>query len=156
MARTCSIFAWYSCGNSQLSTRSIRFHEPWRLGNGQLRITGFFLKRNFLFFLSFLFFFICFQFYFSFFSVVQDQRVALKFVQNHISSFGGDPFAVTIVGHDAGAVSVGLHMLSPLSKSKTKASTYYIRSFTVNFCYIFSFNSFLFRSFSFGIWYVWS
>uniref|UniRef100_A0A914ZCY3 Carboxylesterase type B domain-containing protein n=2 Tax=Parascaris univalens TaxID=6257 RepID=A0A914ZCY3_PARUN len=46
---------------------------------------------------------------------IQDQRTALQFVRDHISSFGGDPQAVTIVGHDAGAVSVGLHMLSPLS-----------------------------------------
>ncbi|GMT04262.1 hypothetical protein PENTCL1PPCAC_26436, partial [Pristionchus entomophagus] len=45
-----------------------------------------------------------------------DQRMALNWVKDYISSFGGDPQAVTIVGHDAGGVSVGLHMLSPLSK----------------------------------------
>ncbi|GMT33460.1 hypothetical protein PFISCL1PPCAC_24757 [Pristionchus fissidentatus] len=45
-----------------------------------------------------------------------DQRMALEWVRDHISSFGGDPQAITLVGHDAGGVSVGLHMLSPLSK----------------------------------------
>lgn len=48
---------------------------------------------------------------------IQDQRVALQWIQQHIQSFGGDPRAVTIVGHDAGAVSGGIHMLSPLSKN---------------------------------------
>lgn len=36
-------------------------------------------------------------------------------MRDHITSFGGDPQAITLVGHDAGAVSVGLHMLSHLS-----------------------------------------
>lgn len=49
---------------------------------------------------------------------LQDQRQALIWVRDYISSFGGDPQAVTIVGHDAGGVSVGLHMLSPRSKSQ--------------------------------------
>uniref|UniRef100_A0A915PEC8 Ribosomal protein L23/L25 N-terminal domain-containing protein n=1 Tax=Setaria digitata TaxID=48799 RepID=A0A915PEC8_9BILA len=39
---------------------------------------------------------------------LEDQRIALQFVQHHIASFGGDPRQVTIVGHDAGAVSVDL------------------------------------------------
>ncbi|VDM75392.1 unnamed protein product [Strongylus vulgaris] len=48
---------------------------------------------------------------------LMDQRLALQFVRDHIASFGGDPQAITVAGHDAGAVSVGMHMLSPLSKS---------------------------------------
>ncbi|WKY14608.1 hypothetical protein Q1695_000276 [Nippostrongylus brasiliensis] len=48
---------------------------------------------------------------------LMDQRLALQWVRDNIASFGGDPQAVTIVGHDAGAVSVGMHMLSPMSKS---------------------------------------
>uniref|UniRef100_A0A915EIJ8 Guanine nucleotide-binding protein subunit gamma n=1 Tax=Ditylenchus dipsaci TaxID=166011 RepID=A0A915EIJ8_9BILA len=48
---------------------------------------------------------------------IQDQRMALSWVQQHIASFGGDPQAVTIVGHDAGAVSAGIHMLSPYSRN---------------------------------------
>uniref|UniRef100_A0A7I4Z1D1 COesterase domain-containing protein n=2 Tax=Haemonchus contortus TaxID=6289 RepID=A0A7I4Z1D1_HAECO len=48
---------------------------------------------------------------------LMDQRLALQWIRDHIPAFGGDPQAVTIVGHDAGGVSVGMHMLSPLSKS---------------------------------------
>ncbi|KAL7080090.1 hypothetical protein ACQ4LE_000284 [Meloidogyne hapla] len=48
---------------------------------------------------------------------IQDQRAALNFVRQHIYAFGGDPNAVTIVGHDSGAVSGGIHMLSPLSRN---------------------------------------
>ncbi|TKR82195.1 hypothetical protein L596_015956 [Steinernema carpocapsae] len=47
----------------------------------------------------------------------QDQRVAMEWVKNYVGQFGGDPQAVTLVGHDAGAVSVGLHTLSPYSKN---------------------------------------
>ncbi|CAD5228940.1 unnamed protein product [Bursaphelenchus okinawaensis] len=52
---------------------------------------------------------------------IQDQRCALQWIQQHIAAFGGNPGAVSIVGHDAGAVSAGIHMLSPLSKGLFKA-----------------------------------
>ncbi|XP_076462139.1 acetylcholinesterase-like [Babylonia areolata] len=45
-----------------------------------------------------------------------DQVEALKWVKANIASFGGDPNRVTIDGHSAGGCSVGLLMLSPLSK----------------------------------------
>ncbi|GBP64397.1 Esterase FE4 [Eumeta japonica] len=46
----------------------------------------------------------------------KDQVVALQWVQRNIRAFGGNPCSVTICGYSAGAVSVGLHMLSPMSK----------------------------------------
>lgn len=44
-----------------------------------------------------------------------DQLEALKWVQRHIASFGGDPDEVTVFGESAGAISIALHLLSPLS-----------------------------------------
>ncbi|KZL09463.1 Para-nitrobenzyl esterase [Pseudovibrio axinellae] len=43
---------------------------------------------------------------------LQDQQVALQWVQKHISSFGGDPTQVTVFGQSSGAMMVGLHMFS--------------------------------------------
>ncbi|KAK3583096.1 hypothetical protein CHS0354_036832 [Potamilus streckersoni] len=45
-----------------------------------------------------------------------DQVQALIWVQENIHHFGGDPRQVTIVGHSAGAMNVGVLMLSPLAK----------------------------------------
>ncbi|KAG0646649.1 Secreted lipase [Hyphodiscus hymeniophilus] len=39
-----------------------------------------------------------------------DQRLALEWVQQHISAFGGDPENVTIFGESVGATSVGFQM----------------------------------------------
>ncbi|XP_005109814.2 acetylcholinesterase [Aplysia californica] len=47
---------------------------------------------------------------------LHDQIMAFKWVQQNIASFGGDPAKVTVEGHSAGGVDVGLHILSPLSK----------------------------------------
>lgn len=45
-----------------------------------------------------------------------DQILALRWVQNNIAKFGGDPRNVTIFGESAGSLDVNVLMASPLSK----------------------------------------
>ncbi len=47
---------------------------------------------------------------------MKDQVMALRWVRKNIHNFGGNPNSVTIAGSSAGASSVHLHLLSPLSK----------------------------------------
>ena len=45
-----------------------------------------------------------------------DQMTAMKWVKDNISSFGGDPENITIMGQSAGAMSVQQHCLSPMTE----------------------------------------
>ncbi|CAL4109495.1 unnamed protein product, partial [Meganyctiphanes norvegica] len=46
-----------------------------------------------------------------------DQLLGLKWAKDNIKYFGGNPNNITIFGESAGAVSVSMHLLSPLSRN---------------------------------------
>lgn len=46
----------------------------------------------------------------------KDQVMALRWVRDHISAFGGRSDSVTLMGYSAGALSNTLHMISPMSQ----------------------------------------
>lgn len=49
---------------------------------------------------------------------LKDQRFALKWIHDNIQFFNGNPNKITIAGEDAGAISVGLHILGKWEKDE--------------------------------------
>ncbi|OXA44247.1 Esterase FE4 [Folsomia candida] len=47
---------------------------------------------------------------------LKDQVLAIKWVKEHITEFGGNPESITLWGFSAGGVAVHLHMMSPQTK----------------------------------------
>jgi carboxylesterase type B len=45
---------------------------------------------------------------------LMDQALALRWVNSHIESFGGDNTQVTIFGESAGGASVAFQLMSPI------------------------------------------
>lgn len=61
---------------------------------------------------------------------IRDQIAALRWVSAEIHAFSGDPNSVTIFGHDAGAISNGIHLFASESRGEFPACSfsYFFRS----------------------------
>jgi len=53
---------------------------------------------------------------------LKDQNLALQWVRDNIAAFGGNASDVTIFGESAGGMSVGLHVVSPMSRGLFKGA----------------------------------
>ena len=48
---------------------------------------------------------------------LKDQRLSFEWVSKYIPCFGGDVFSINLFGQSAGAMSIGAHLVSSLSKN---------------------------------------
>ncbi|KAM7351885.1 juvenile hormone esterase [Cochliomyia hominivorax] len=48
---------------------------------------------------------------------LKDQVLLMRWLKLHISRFGGDAGSITLLGYGAGALSITLHMVSPMSRN---------------------------------------
>lgn len=63
---------------------------------------------------------------------MKDQQLAMEWTNEHISSFGGNPKQITLMGQSAGAASVCLHRLNQISRNWFKQA-YAISSSGLNY-----------------------
>ena len=54
---------------------------------------------------------------------MKDQVATLRWVQQNIAAFGGNPNSVTIAGCSVGGASIWLHMVSPMSRGKIQSQS---------------------------------
>jgi carboxylesterase type B len=60
---------------------------------------------------------------------LKDQVMALRWIQQNIQQFGGDPGNITIFGVNAGAASVQYHLMSPMSDGEELLQHLVFRAF---------------------------
>lgn len=63
---------------------------------------------------------------------LKDQQLALEWINNHISAFGGNPKQITLMGESAGAASVAFQRLNSKSRSLFKQA-YVMSSSSLSF-----------------------
>lgn len=65
---------------------------------------------------------------------LKDMVMALKWVQQNIAQFNGNPNNVTIFGESAGGAAVRYLIQSPMAKGKSKRSFQQFRTSVWDFC----------------------